>query len=213
MQNVVANNINSRRGFTLMEVMIGMLLLTLVVGAVGVAMVHFSQRTGEARLTVTELQQQQHLVQIITDDLSRLNDITTFTDTQFTFTSGADNITYTWDGQPSGTFCRQVNAASPIILADDVNIFALQYQTINKDGKIGEDGDVLFALRLYLRQGADEVNTLVRTIELTNPLAYAELPQQPEIEQKELLGGQEEEVTKVNKSGGIIAKIKELFSR
>ncbi len=175
MSSSIADEITCRRGFTLMEVMIGMLLLALVVGASGVAMVHFSQRTGEARLAVADLQQQQRFVQIITDDLVRLKDITAFTSTQFTFTvddgaGGATSVSYTWTAATK-TFTRRLGASLPVTLADNLTEFNLEYETVDQN-----DTEYIRGICLKMGWDGESEHTLLHRIELTNPLLLAEAP-------------------------------------
>lgn len=123
-----------RRGFSLIEMAVALSVTSILLVAVGSAMVLASRAvpdgTGATAAVIeagdvltrlsTELQHSQHLVE-------RTSQVITFTVADRTGNGSPERIRYAWSGEPGDPLTRQVNDETPAVVAAEVAAWSLAY--------------------------------------------------------------------------------------
>jgi prepilin-type N-terminal cleavage/methylation domain-containing protein len=123
-----------RRGFTLVEMVLSMTVMTILLGGIASAMILASRAMPDVATPLTNTVEGYHATDQVGSELYAAQSFTIMspTDVQFTVADrnndGApETIRYTWSGVAGAPLKRQYNSDAAADLVDNVNEFALTY--------------------------------------------------------------------------------------
>ena len=127
---------NSRKGFTLIEVMISVVLVLLILAGILSSVTYLSR----ADISVYDYAfmggQQRRLLERFGTDVRQFTSVTNFSSTSFSGTvpspsgSGSSIVTYTYD-PAQGTLTRSVNGSQTTTLLTNITAFSFTYYSLS----------------------------------------------------------------------------------
>lgn len=128
------NRTPARGGFTLLEAVLSMLVVSIILGAIGSLMVMTTRQLSASTGGAANLLRGNQLAQQITAELSVATSVTERTATAVTFTvpdrngdGQPETIRYAWSGTPGNPVTRAYNGGTPANVAENVYAFSLDY--------------------------------------------------------------------------------------
>ena len=135
MNRAMAQSVRARRGFTLVELVIAMAIMTLLVGAMGSAVVLASRALPDPDDLSRNLLRGQEVVGRIETDLleatgvgeAEAGAITVVVPDRGYDADGDETIRYAWSGKAGDPLTLEVNGKTAATLCEDVHAFSLEY--------------------------------------------------------------------------------------
>lgn len=157
--------------FSLVEIMVTVVLISVITVAVGLALNHTYKRTGNIQVALTGMRQQNDVLKILADDLRWATEITPLSAIEHGFTFGipstadtgeAEMVTYQWN--PSNMTLSRRRGQEPMsIIASDIYSMIIELDTFTKEPTIH-----LHGITVILQFGSDTSNTVRRYIKTMN---------------------------------------------
>lgn len=123
-----------RRGFTLVEMVLSMAVMTVLLGGIASAMILASRAMPDRDTPFSNTMDGYYAADRLAGELYAARSFSVMSPTQVTFTVADRNndgvpetISYTWSGTAGASLMRQYNTDPVVALADSVNEFALTY--------------------------------------------------------------------------------------
>ena len=130
--------VNPRRGFTLVELLVSMALMTVLMGGIASAMLLAVKAIPDRKTPLGAALDGFHAAEQISAELCTATSFSTAGSTIAEFvvpdrnSDGVDEvIRYVWSGTPGASLTRRYNSALPLTFVMDVHEFALTYQSIS----------------------------------------------------------------------------------
>lgn len=122
------------RGFTLIEVVLSMSVMTVLMGGLATAVVLAGRAIPDGRSSAAAALEGHRASEQIMSELFCAQTVTMRTSTKIAFTvadrdqdGNLESILYDWSGTPGGALLRTYNGGTPRVVADDVQEFDLAY--------------------------------------------------------------------------------------
>ncbi|MBN1765055.1 MAG: prepilin-type N-terminal cleavage/methylation domain-containing protein [Sedimentisphaerales bacterium] len=164
--------IKQKRGFSLAEIMVALLLVSLLAITIGLSLHKSHERTTETKAALTRLEQTNTLFRILSDELRWATEIRELFANRITFTLPRQNemepvhtITFYWDAGDLNVY-RYIDYANPVIVFSGISefmIFVDKYEISPVSGQWS-----LYNLVITMRSESDYDTLISRNIELQN---------------------------------------------
>ncbi len=163
-----------RHGFTLVELVLSMVVMTILMGAMGSALVLASRAMPDDQSAAVLFRQGAQTVEQVLDELHTAQSLTVKTATTVLFTvpdrnsdSTAEIIRYAWSGTPGHALTRQYNSQTAVDVVENVQHFEVRYTDDLIDG-VSRTTEI----RVILQAGTDSDGRVeLATHILNQPLA------------------------------------------
>ena len=155
-------------GFSLVELMVCIALISILAVAVGLATHRSFQHTGRTKSTLNDLQRRSYLVERMAEKIQWATEISVLESDSITFkfpnpqTGNLVPLSYTWDSV-NYELLHQRGIEPPRVLEENIRDFVLQADVIDVDGNI-----LVHGIDLTIQVGPDQNETLTRYIGLPN---------------------------------------------
>jgi len=165
------DSIKAPSAFSLVEIMVTVVLISVITVAVGLALNHTYKRTSDTKASLTRMRQQNDVLKILADDLRWATEITplsviehglTLSIPSTADTGGLEMVTYQWN--PSNMTLSRRSGQEPMsIIASDIYRMIIEMDTFTKEPTIH-----LHGITVILQFGSDTSNTVRRYIKTMN---------------------------------------------
>ncbi|MCP4709810.1 MAG: type II secretion system protein [Planctomycetes bacterium] len=178
MHGMVGTNRQTRfstsKGFTLVELMVSMAMISILAVALGVSMQRSHKRSSQVKTSLTEHQNQSYLLSNIARKIQWATEITDLTPDSITFshpiptTQNIQITTYSWDNNKN-ELTQRIGVQPTTILAENIYAFNLQADQIVEDSTT-----LIQGIYITIQFSPEAENTLKRYIKLPNQPAAPE---------------------------------------
>lgn len=165
------DSIKAPSAFSLVEIIVTVVLISVITVAVGLTLNHTYKRTGNTKVSLSRMRQENDVLKILADDLRWATEITplpviehglTLGIPSTADTGGLEMVTYWWS--PSNMTLSRRRGQEPMsIIASDIYSMIMEPDTFTKESTIYFHG-----ITVILQFGSDTSNTVRRYIKTMN---------------------------------------------
>ena len=159
-----------RRGFTLVEMVLSMAVMTVLLGGIASAMILASRAVPDLATPLKAMADGYHAADGLASELFAAQTITFRSATVVEFTvadrnadSTAETICYSWNGAAGGPLTRRYNNGTIDTVLENIYQFDLRYDTQSVSGQ-----PKVTVVHITIRAGADATSRVDTSVQLLN---------------------------------------------
>jgi len=166
--SISSSPLRRRTGFTLTELLISVILISIMAVTIGVAMFRTQERSHQTRTTLVRLQNQSHILDSLSEELRWAHTINSLdaASVNFMVSDDGENVTieYDWD-DVNHLLKRSVNGEPSTAVLEDVYLFDLQQGDFGWDN---QNQRYLRSIKISLQTSPDVADTCEQLVHLIN---------------------------------------------